>query len=117
MEVLYQKSCTEYLPGEPAINNDTANELMLNIPNWSNERHKGIETLVREFYFLRFNDAFNFTSKIFDLAEKENHHPKIILEWGKVTVYWWSHKVNGLHINDFIMAAKTDMIITSFEKN
>lgn len=51
-----------------------------------------------------------FTQKIAVLAEDENHHPAILTEWGKVTVLWWSHKINGLHVNDFIMAAKTDLI-------
>ena len=45
-----------------------------------------------------------------ELADEEDHHPKIILEWGKVTVYWWSHKIEGLHKNDFICAAKTDSL-------
>ena len=47
-----------------------------------------------------------------DLAEKEDHHPEILIEWGKVTVTWWSHKIKGLHKNDFIAAAKTDQIFS-----
>ena len=42
------------------------------------------------------------------LAEKEGHHPALLAEWGRVTVTWWTHKIRGLHRNDFIMAAKTD---------
>jgi len=49
-----------------------------------------------------------FTNKIAMISEKEDHHPLIITEWGRVTVQWWSHKIKGLHKNDFIMAAKTD---------
>ena len=49
-------------------------------------------------------------NKVADLAEKEDHHPEIILEWGKVTVIWWSHKIGGLHKNDFICASKTDAL-------
>jgi len=45
-----------------------------------------------------------------NLAEQEDHHPEIMLEWGKVTVSWWSHKIKGLHMNDFICASKTDLI-------
>ena len=45
------------------------------------------------------------------IAEEENHHPAIVTEWGRVTVSWWTHKIGGLHANDFIMAAKTDQII------
>ena len=44
------------------------------------------------------------------MAEAEDHHPLIVLEWGKVTVEWWTHKINGLHRNDFIAAAKTDAL-------
>ena len=44
------------------------------------------------------------------LAEEEDHHPKIVLEWGVVEVSWWSHKIGGLHRNDFICAAKTDAL-------
>ena len=44
------------------------------------------------------------------MADKEDHHPKIVLEWGLVTVFWWSHAIKGLHKNDFICAAKTDSL-------
>ena len=55
-------------------------------------------------------EAVDFTKKVAEMADEEDHHPKIILEWGKVTVYWWSHKIEGLHKNDFICAAKTDSL-------
>ena len=45
------------------------------------------------------------------LAEDEDHHPAILLEWGSVRVQWWSHKIKGLHMNDFICAAKTETLI------
>ena len=57
-----------------------------------------------------FTEAVDFTNKVAEMADEEDHHPKIILEWGKVTVYWWSHKIEGLHKNDFICAAKTDSL-------
>ena len=47
------------------------------------------------------------------MADQEDHHPQIILECGKVTVAWWSHKIKGLHKNDFICAAKTNNIYKS----
>jgi len=49
-----------------------------------------------------------FTNKVGELAEKEGHHPALLTEWGRTTVTWWTHKIKGLHRNDFIMAAKTD---------
>jgi 4a-hydroxytetrahydrobiopterin dehydratase len=54
-----------------------------------------------------------FTNLIADLAESQDHHPKITLEWGSVSLEWWSHKIKGLHMNDFICAAKSDNIYTS----
>jgi 4a-hydroxytetrahydrobiopterin dehydratase len=58
--------------------------------------------------YKNFVEALHFTNKVGELAETEGHHPSLLTEWGKVTVTWWTHKINGLHRNDFIMAAKTD---------
>jgi 4a-hydroxytetrahydrobiopterin dehydratase len=55
-------------------------------------------------------EALDFTNRVGELAEQQGHHPAIITEWGKVTVTWWTHKIKGLHRNDFIMAAKTDRL-------
>ncbi len=62
------------------------------------------------FKFKDFVQAGAFTNKIAEIAEQEGHHPAILTEWGKVTVTWWTHKIKGLHRNDFIMAAKTDQV-------
>ena len=48
--------------------------------------------------------------KVGESAEAEGHHPVIVTEWGRVTVTWWTHKIKGLHRNDFIMAAKMDKL-------
>ena len=58
--------------------------------------------------------SHDFTLKITQLAQEEDHHPLIVLEWGRVTVEWWSHKIAGLHRNDFISAARTDNIAEAF---
>lgn len=80
---------------------------------WSVEERDGIKRLVRSFDFKDFAEALAFTNKVGELAEREGHHPDILTEWGKVTVTWWTHKIKGLHKNDFIMAAKTDALLTS----
>ena len=66
--------------------------------------------LVRTFRVRTFADALALTQRVGELAESEGHHPAILTEWGKVTVSWWTHKIRGLHRNDFIMAAKTDAL-------
>jgi len=57
--------------------------------------------------------ALAFTNRVGALAEAEGHHPALLTEWGRVTVTWWTHKIRGLHRNDFIMAAKTDGLARS----
>ncbi len=86
---------------------------MPQIPDWEIVEIDGINRLSRTFEFDNFADALSFTNKVGELAEKEQHHPAILTEWGKVTVSWWTHKIGGLHINDFVMAAKTDAAASS----
>ena len=63
--------------------------------------------------FENFLKSQSFVNKVGEIAEKEGHHPAILLEWGKVQVSWWTHKIRGLHENDFIMSAKTDQLFDS----
>ena len=72
--------------------------------------YDGVKRLERVFKLKNFVEAIAFTNKIAVIAEEQGHHPLIITEWGRVTVQWWTHKIKGLHKNDFIMAAKTDEI-------
>jgi len=69
-----------------------------------------IKRLTRNYDFKNFAEAIAFTNRVGDLAESEAHHPALLTEWGRVTVSWWTHKIRGLHVNDFIMAAKTDAL-------
>jgi len=78
------------------------------LDNWELNTENKIEQIIKTFNFKNFIEALSFTNDIAVLAEQENHHPKICLEWGRVTISWWTHSVNGLFINDFIMAAKCD---------
>ena len=80
---------------------------------WSVVERDGTKQLEKSFKFKDFAEALDFTNKIGALAEREGHHPDILTEWGKVTVSWWTHKIKGLHKNDFIMASKTDQLMKS----
>jgi 4a-hydroxytetrahydrobiopterin dehydratase len=80
------------------------------IPGWNMVEVGGVRRLVKTFKFIDFNEAMEFTDKVARLAEAEGHHPSILTEWGKVTVTWWTHAINGLHLNDVIMAEKTDRL-------
>ena len=110
MNQLTSKTCIACRVGAPLATDKEINEFMHQLPNWLIIEADEVKQLKRLFSFKNFVDAMVFTQKVAALAEDENHHPTILTEWGKVTVFWWSHKIKGLHVNDFIMAAKTDQL-------
>ena len=69
-----------------------------------------VEKLFKEFKFPNYRDAIKFSQEVANLADNENHHPLIALEWGRVRVWWCTHAIKGLHKNDFICASKTEKI-------
>ena len=95
----------------PVLNDKEIEQLLPQIPSWIVSEQDGIKKLICSYAFLNYKDSVKFTNEVANLAEQEDHHPEIMLEWGKVTVVWWSHKIMGLHKNDFICAAKTDSIL------
>ena len=86
------------------------NEFLKALPNWEQLDQQGVCKLRRSFIFQGYSQGLAFTNALAALAEQENHHPDILLQWGCVTVTWWTHTINGLHKNDVIMAAKTDQL-------
>ena len=97
------------------ISIEEAERLIQFIPSWTLNNREYPHTLTREFIFKNFSDAVKFSAKIAELADEQDHHPKLIIEWGKVSILWWTHSINGLHLNDFVMAAKTDALALSMK--
>ena len=110
-ENLLKGSCEACRIDAPKVTNSQIESLMPQIPSWSILENDDIKRLVCSFAFLDYDQTVNFANSVAKLAEEEDHHPEIIIEWGKVTVSWWSHKIKGLHMNDFICAAKTDELL------
>jgi 4a-hydroxytetrahydrobiopterin dehydratase len=92
---------------------DQYKELMIQIDQWQIVNKQGVDQLFCVFKCNNFVSAMSFAQAITDLAEQVDHHPTLLIEWGSVSVSWWSHNLKGLHINDFIMAAKTQQIYTA----
>mgnify|MGYP000514354391 FL=1 len=109
MSDLASNTCEACRIDAPRISDDEASILIKEIEGWD-VIDDGVKKLKKEFSFSNYSDSVDFSNKVADMADKEDHHPQIILEWGKVTVIWWSHKIKGLHKNDFICAAKTNNI-------
>jgi 4a-hydroxytetrahydrobiopterin dehydratase len=93
------------------VSGEKLNEYLLQLPKWNVVEIDGVKRLKRSFTFDNFAGALKFTNRVGAIAEEEGHHPEIVTEWGKVTITWWTHKIKGLHLNDFIMAARTDELL------
>ncbi len=108
MSELTQQHCEACQKGAPKVTGEEKQTLLKEVRDWSIIEADGEERLHKVFKLKNFAQAQAFTNQVGDLAEAEDHHPAILLEYGKVTVSWWTHAIGGLHKNDFIMAAKTD---------
>lgn len=107
---LNTQKCTPCEGAVDKISDEAAAKLKSQIPEWDTIEVDGEKRLERVFEFPDFKSALEFTNQVGRMADQEGHHPALLTEWGKVTVTWWTHALNGLHQNDFIMAAKTDKL-------
>jgi len=107
---LEDDKCVPCRGGVPTLSDEEIDLYYRQLESWSVVERDGIRRLEKSFKFNDFAEALAFTNKVGEIAEKEGHHPDILTEWGKVTISWWTHKIDGLHKNDFIMAAKTDAL-------
>lgn len=110
MPALHEQTCEACHADAPKLTETEIKDSLPGVPGWSVTSAEDIPILTRVFTFKNFAEALRFTNQVGDLAESADHHPKIVTEYGKVTVDWWSHKIKGLHHNDFIMAAKTSKL-------
>lgn len=107
---LSRQRCQPCQLGSRPLPHEDVTRLLSTVPRWKKLSVDNMERIQREYHFKDFRSGFDFAYKLAALSERENHHPTLFIEWGQVTVTWWTHKVNGLHLNDFIMAAKTDLL-------
>lgn len=110
MSEIIREKCVACRADAPKVTEEEMKELLLQVPGWSVVERKGVPSLERLFRFDSFRKALEFTNQVGEIAEEGGHHPALLTEWGKVTVSWWTHKIRGLHRNDFIMAAKTSAL-------
>jgi len=108
MKALREMRCVACRSDPPTVTEAEIAELQPEVPDWEITEQEGIKKLNRVFRFDDFAKALAFTNALGELAEEEDHHPALLTEWGRVTVTWWTHKIKGLHRNDFVMAAKAD---------
>lgn len=108
MTKLSEKKCTPCQGGIPPLEEKEISQHLARLNGWQVvEQHH----LLKIFLFPDFRSALAFVNQVAEIAEAENHHPNINFTWGKVEISIWTHKIDGLHENDFILASKIDTII------
>lgn len=112
MNSLANSSCTTHYHNEQKLNKIDINKNLEQLTDWQVKQNQanGVAILERTFAFKGYLQGVEFTQQVAAMAEAQNHHPEILLTYGKVTVSWWTHALSGLHLNDFICAAKCDEI-------
>ena len=108
MVELAEKKCVPCEGGVPPIEGNDLHRYLHELGGGWKAVHE--HHLEKEFSFKDFKEALAFTNKVGMLAEKEGHHPDLHLSWGKVRIVLWTHKINGLSENDFVLAAKIDKL-------
>ena len=108
MSDLSKKQCAPCRGSVPLLKGPELDALFAQLDGgWSvvDEHH-----LEKEYRFDDFRQALDFTNRVGEMAEDQDHHPDILLAWGRVKVTIWTHKINGLTESDFVFAAKTDAL-------
>lgn len=114
MSMLRDMKCVTPKKEDKPLNKQEIKELESQIPEWNVIELEGINRLRKAFKFESYPQALDFSFRVGEMAEEQDHHPTIFTEWGKVTITWWTHFINGLHQNDLITAAKSDEIYEDF---
>ena len=113
MTELINEKCEACRADSPRVTDDEIAQLQPVVSEWAIVEENEIPKLQRVFRYPNFISSLAFTDAVGALAEEQGHHPRIVTEWGRVTVTWWTHKIRNLHRNDFVMAAKTDLAVSA----
>ncbi len=110
---LATEQCEACHKDSPQVPAEDEHSLLERIPNWKPIEVDGVKRLERVIKVKGWRPAVDLTNRIAELADASGHHPRIVTEWGRVTVQWWTHAIKGLHRNDFVMAAKVDTLLNN----
>lgn len=112
MGELDQKRCVPCRGDLPPLSRSEVDRLLMKVPGWALSGDEPLR-IRREFKFKNFKEALAFVNRVGAVAESEGHHPNITIHsWNRVLIELYTHKINGLHENDFVMAAKIEKIFT-----
>jgi 4a-hydroxytetrahydrobiopterin dehydratase len=110
MSDLANRKIKSYQKDEKPLTVNEVADLLPSLTDWEVVEREGLPRLEKSFQFGDFKGALEFANLVGKKADEDNHHPAILITWGRAVVSWWTHAVDGLHENDFIMAARTEQI-------
>lgn len=112
MTELKDKNAVPASKDDKALGDDEIRSLQKEVPEWkleySNDRN--LCFLARTYAFSSYEQVLSFHHEVGGLAEEQQHHPEMITQYGDITIRWWTHTVGGVHMNDFVLAAKCDSL-------
>jgi 4a-hydroxytetrahydrobiopterin dehydratase len=110
------QKCEACRADSPHVTHEEVIEYMKELPGWQIAKDEDVNKLRKVYVFKNFRQALDFTNRVGEVAEEQQHHPTVVTEWGRVTVIWWTHKIRGLHKNDFVMAARCEDVAKATPK-
>jgi 4a-hydroxytetrahydrobiopterin dehydratase len=109
---LAERHCVACKPGTPPLPRDEIDRLLEEVTGWDVEEADGHLRLSRMVKFKGFMPGVELIKRIAPIAEAEGHHPDLLLSYGSLTIWLWTHAAGGLTNNDFILAARLDQAIS-----
>ena len=110
--MLSKETCEACRADAPLLSKAEISELMSEVDGWEVITEESQQRLHCVFKFKSFEQALAAAQRVGEYADQAGHHPRLVVEWGSLAVTWWSHKIGGLHRNDFICAARTSELIS-----
>ena len=107
---LYEQHCVACKPGSPHLSREEIEDLLRQVDGWTVEEAEGHLRLAKVFKFKGFMPGIELVNRIAPVAEADKHHPDLLVTFGAVTVWLWTHAAGGITQNDFILAAKIDRL-------
>jgi 4a-hydroxytetrahydrobiopterin dehydratase len=122
MEKINYIKCVPYTKSTLKITKPEINRFLSDTSGWTliippeSPFLKSQEGIFKKYLFPNYELAIEFANEIANLANKQNHHPTLIIDWGAVIIFWTTHAVHGLHINDISMARNSDLLFAGFQQ-
>lgn len=105
---LKEKGCEPCRVGAPKASSEEIQDYLKALPNWEVDESSAVKKIKKTYAFTRYAESLDFVNRVGECSEDQGHHPVMLFEFRQVTVEWWTHKIEGLHVNDFVMASKCD---------